>query len=98
MEQANSSHSSFKYRPQQRLKKRPEFLALQESGKKHYSKHFLLIIGKSAGSESRLGVTITRKVHKSAVHRNQLRRRVREIFRLNLDYVFPHVLTNHIHC
>jgi ribonuclease P protein component len=32
-------------------------------------------------AESRLGVTITTKVHKRAVRRNKLRRRIREIFR-----------------
>ncbi len=32
--------------------------------------------------ESRLGVTITRKVHKRAVQRNRLRRRIRELFRV----------------
>lgn len=31
--------------------------------------------------ESRIGITITKKVHKRAVKRNKLRRRIREIFR-----------------
>lgn len=31
--------------------------------------------------EHRLGITVTKKVHKRAVRRNQLKRRIREIFR-----------------
>jgi ribonuclease P protein component len=34
-----------------------------------------------ASAESRLGVTITKKIDKRAARRNRLRRRVREVFR-----------------
>ena len=65
-----------------RIKKRGEFQRIQRSGKKMYSKHFLIIVAPSDRSESRLGVTVSRKVSKRAVRRNLVKRRIREIFRL----------------
>ena len=79
----NSSPRNFSYPRTARIRKRPEILKLQESGRKAYSKHFLLIVSENAHDTSRLAITVTRKVDKRAVKRNQLKRRVREIFRLN---------------
>lgn len=84
-----------------RVKKRREFLRLQEEGKKISSEHFLVVCSRakiqpddsrdkdeSPQRESRLGVTITKKIHKSAVQRNRLKRRIREIFRhLRADFL-----------
>jgi len=56
---------------------------VQEQGLKLYSKHFLLIALGSAAENSRVGITITTKVDKRATERNRLKRRIREIFRLN---------------
>lgn len=77
-----------------RIKRRSEFLDLQNNGKKARSDHFLLITrapelnkfrAKHSASDEmskhRLGITVTKKVHKRAVKRNLLKRRLREIFR-----------------
>lgn len=69
--------------PSYRLKKRSEFTEIQDKGSKFYSKHFLVLVAPGRTAESRLGVTVTTKVDKRSVVRNKLKRRVREIFRLN---------------
>jgi len=64
-----------------RIKKRPEFLRIQKSGRKAGSKHFLLVTSPPIGAESRFGVTVTTKVHKRAVRRNLVKRRLKDLFR-----------------
>ncbi len=77
----------FRLGPSRRIKRRQDFLRIQSSGQKFRSKHFLIAVCprqdvESGSCESRIGVTITTKVHKRAVRRNRLRRRTREIFRI----------------
>ncbi len=48
-----------------------------------YSKHFLLLVCDSVTLESRLAIAVTTKIDKRAVARNLVKRRVRELFRLN---------------
>lgn len=69
--------------PDSRIKKRRQFLELQTKAEKLFSKHFLILIAENLVGTSRLGVTITRKVDKRATMRNLLKRRLREVFRLN---------------
>ena len=64
-----------------RIPKRPQILELQSSGKKLYSRHFLVIARPSERGDSRIAITVTKKVHKRAVVRNRIKRRVREVFR-----------------
>lgn len=67
-----------KYR---RIRKRSGFNRLRQVGRKLYSKHLLLIVNPNSGFESRLGITVTRRVDKRAVQRNRFKRVIREIFR-----------------
>ena len=69
------------YPPSARLKRRGEYLSVQTAGRKLYSKHFVILVREGESTESRLGVTISRKVDKRATRRNSVRRRLREIFR-----------------
>ena len=73
-----------------RIRKRKVFLRVQGSGRKYRSDHFLLAVSarlplksqsQLAVRDSRLGITVTTKVHKRAVVRNKLKRRVREYIR-----------------
>ncbi|SHK42114.1 ribonuclease P protein component [Desulfatibacillum alkenivorans DSM 16219] len=73
---------SFSYTKEQRLRKRPQFLALGERGKRVQNAYFIAVFAPAQGKVSRLGVTVTKKVG-GAVTRNRIKRCVREYFRLN---------------
>jgi ribonuclease P protein component len=65
-----------------RLRRRPEFLKVQESGQKFSTDAFLALVLPRAQPEgtTRLGLTVSTKVG-NAVVRNRIRRRLRELFR-----------------
>lgn len=68
-------------RPDERLKRRADFLRVQSAGRKHHTRHFLIIVSRrEGGAPSRVGITITKKVA-NAVGRNRVKRLVREVFR-----------------
>jgi len=65
-----------------RLRKRRQFIAVQSSGEKASSRHFV-VIGRprdDGDATSRLGITVTRRVG-GAVTRNRIKRLVREFVR-----------------
>ena len=68
---------------ERRLKKQLDFAAAREEGVKYYSPHLIIYIRKSSLDFPRLGVVVSKKVSKRAVDRNLIKRRLREIFRLN---------------
>ena len=70
-----------------RLKKRFEFRLVQLSGRRIHTPHFLLVIRPNALPNTRLGITVTKKVG-TAVQRNRIKRVVREVFRQNRQ-LFP---------
>ena len=63
-----------------RLTRRSEFLALSRRGRKVYTPHFVVLTQPNDRGESRLGITVTKRVGNS-VTRNLIKRRVREFFR-----------------
>jgi len=67
-----------------RLRKRTEFKAVAAEGRKVYLPDFIIIMAVSVFPYSRIGVTVSRKVGNS-VHRNRIKRLVREFFRNNRD-------------
>ena len=75
--------SGYRFCKSMRLLRRPDFLRIQSTGEKLYSKQFLILYTPGKTSCSRLGIVITKKVDKRAVVRNSIKRRLREAFRLN---------------
>ena len=70
-----------------RIRRRREYLALARTARRRHTPHFVLLSAASRG-ESRLGVTVSRKVG-DAVVRNRVKRRVREIFRRDPRHLLP---------
>jgi ribonuclease P protein component len=70
-----------------RIRRRREFLALGRVGERNQSAHFIVLTRQRDG-ESRLGVTVSRKVG-GAVERNRIKRRVREVFRRDPERLLP---------
>ena len=71
-----------------RLRVRREFLALQRRGERRYSRNFIVITSPARTARPRLGVTTSRRYGK-AVIRNQMKRRLREFFRVRQARISP---------
>jgi len=76
-----------RFRRGDRLKKRYEFRQAQLSGRRIHTPHFLIVVQPNALQNTRLGITVTKKVG-TAVQRNRIKRVVREVFRRNRQ-LFP---------
>lgn len=76
--------SSHRITKEMRLRKRAEFVAVQQDGQKLHGRHVLALARKRSDVElpGRLGITVTKKVG-NAVVRNRIRRLVREWMRLH---------------
>jgi ribonuclease P protein component len=66
----------------ERICKRRDYLTIYEQGVRSYSRHFTVIACGNQEGNSRLGITVTKKVG-NAVQRNRIKRLLREFFRLN---------------
>ena len=76
-----------RFQRRDRLKKRYEFKQAQLSGRRIHTPHFLIVVHPNALQNTRLGITVTKKVG-NAVQRNRIKRLVREVFRRNRP-MFP---------
>ena len=71
--------SKSKMQEMDRLKKRSDFLRAQKSGQKWVSRGLILIAAENGLNEARFGLTVTKKLEKSAVRRNRMKRRLRAV-------------------
>lgn len=63
-----------------RLRRRSEFLRVQQRGRRVHTPHFVVLLCPRGEGPAHLGVTVSRKVG-GAVLRNRVKRLVREVFR-----------------
>ena len=70
-----------------RVRQRREYLSLQQDGRRRSTPHFILV-SRPRAEESRLGITVSRRVG-GAVQRNHVKRRVREWFRRHREQIRP---------
>ncbi len=69
-----------------RLRKNMEFKRVYSGGKSYWNRNLVLYVRKNALENSRIGITITKKIG-NAVVRNRIRRRMKEIYRLKLGNI-----------
>ena len=69
------------FRPEQRIRKRPEYLRIQSAGQRFYTREAVFVYLPSDKPYSRLGMAVSRKTMRHAVDRNRFKRRLRELFR-----------------
>ena len=81
-EESGRRYDDQRFRPVERLRKRPQFLRARRRGIRREGRHVIInLVGNDCG-HPRLGVTVSRRVG-NAVVRNRYKRRLREIFRLH---------------
>ena len=68
------------------LKKNSDFRRLYTKGKKAVTPYFIVYCRKNREVETRIGYTVSAKLG-HAVVRNRIRRRLREVCRLNRDFI-----------
>lgn len=70
------------FRRADRIRKAWEFRFVQRDGKRVHTPHFVLIVY-AVTQPPRLGLTVSKKVSAKAVHRNRIKRLLREVWRTN---------------
>lgn len=70
------------FRPNEKIRKRKEYLSIYQNGTRTYARHFTFVAQKNELGYGRLGITVSKKVG-DAVRRNRIKRLIREFFRLN---------------
>ena len=68
-----------------RIKRHFDFVEMREAPFKAFTKSFVLQMRPNEQKETRVGFTVSKKISKSAVVRNRLRRQMREIVRLSSE-------------
>lgn len=74
----------FRITKDMRLRRRPEFVSVQSSGRKVHGKLFMALVAPSISTApvGRVGLTVTKRIG-NAVTRNRIKRRTREWLRRN---------------
>jgi len=73
-----------KFPGKRRLVLRSDFIHLAKRGKRLSGHNLFMVLGQGTEDNARLAVAVSKKVG-GAVQRNRLKRRIREIFRQNIE-------------
>jgi ribonuclease P protein component len=79
---------SLKFRRQVRIRRRPEFTAIQNTGHRVSTRSLTVLAKPGEARHDRLGIVASRKVG-NAVVRNRVKRRLRELFRQQQPVTLP---------
>lgn len=71
-----------------RIRKNMEFKKVYKIGKSYWNRNLVLYINKNKLNDTRIGFTVTKKIG-NAVTRNKVRRKMKEICRLNFENIQP---------
>lgn len=74
------------FSPQERIRKKKDFLLIYKKGSRYRAKYFNLIYLSNNLEFSRMATVVSRKVGNS-VERNKIKRHMREIFRRNKEWL-----------
>ncbi|HFL3828508.1 TPA: ribonuclease P protein component [Clostridioides difficile] len=69
-----------------RLRSNEDFIKVYTKGKNYWNRNLILYVKKNGLENSRIGFSITKKIGNSVV-RNKIRRRMKEICRLNFNKI-----------
>jgi len=72
--------------PQERIRKKSDFLFLYKNGCRYRGRYFNLVYLPNSLAFSRMAVVVSKKVGK-AVTRNKVKRWIRDLFRRNKDWI-----------
>ena len=72
------------FAPEDRIRRRTEFLRIYDSGRRVHCREFVLFYLRGATDRHRIGLTVPGRAG-GAVLRNRVKRRLREIFRANRE-------------
>jgi ribonuclease P protein component len=72
------------FQPEERVRKRKDYLRIYDQGKRVYTRNFTIITCTNSDENRRLGTAVGKKVGNS-VKRNRIKRLLREFFRLNKE-------------
>ena len=82
-EKSPAHEGRYTFKKIERLRRRSEFSALFQTGKRIHSEYLTVILCKNTSGMRRIGLVVGKKVEKAAVRRNRMKRLLREFFRLN---------------
>jgi ribonuclease P protein component len=71
-----------------RIRSRSDYLRIQKVGQKVQGRYLLILISRNNLPVSRFGITVSKR-NRNAVSRNSIKRKIREIQRLNRDSIIP---------
>ncbi|WP_370896584.1 ribonuclease P protein component [Chryseobacterium gossypii] len=78
--------NQFKYPRKEKLKKNSEITLLFEKGKwKTCGKLRMIVLKNDPAESTKFGVSVSKRYFKKAVHRNRIKRLLRECYRLHKD-------------